>query len=82
MLANIFDIIPNSSDKNNYTTICNLQAFSEICFPLASMIITTFVGVIAFITTKHEEIYLKYKNLRYFQQNNDFLFHMFFLLLV
>ena len=62
MLANLFDIIPSGSSDSDLNLICYLQAFSEMCFPLASMIITTFIGVVAYVSTKYEEIYLRYKN--------------------
>ena len=55
-MCNIFQIIPlNETDENS--TICLLQSFSEIVFDLQSLIITTFIGILSYISTKHENIY-------------------------
>ncbi len=55
-MCNVFQIIP-LNETNENSTICLLQSFSEIVFDLQSLIITTFIGILSYISTKHENIY-------------------------
>jgi hypothetical protein len=62
MIANMFNLIPFDLLIKDANLICYLQSFSEMFFPLASMIITTFICAFAYISSKYELIYHMHKS--------------------
>lgn len=61
MIIKIFLLLPTIKEDNS--VLCYLQSFSNIVFPLSSVIIIVCTSIIAFLSIKIENYYIYNKNL-------------------